>query len=121
VSGASDTERPGRQPKGGAGSEVPDDARYFTAKGRRWRRTDPILSDDVVSELKSHLGRGRRGVRIAKNRGDTQAVSAARSIVDAAKRGLGERGTPWWEMSEADRHARAAEALETLRAMARRD
>ena len=37
--------------------------------GRRWRRQDPDLPDDVRDELLSHLGRGRSGVRTAKASG----------------------------------------------------
>ena len=85
--------------------------------GRRWRRTDPSLPDDVVEALKSHLGRGRSGVRVAKGKNDADAVAAARNRTNLAKHGLGERGPYWWDEPEADRLARAKEALEKLRAL----
>ncbi|MDZ8172244.1 biopolymer transporter Tol [Microbacterium xanthum] len=82
--------------------------------GRRWRRTDPSLPDDVVRALTSHLGRGRSGVRIAKRSGDTAALAVARRRVDLAKHGLGERGPRWWEAAENERLERAREALTAL-------
>jgi len=94
-----------------------EDDRWLVIDGRRWRKTDPSLPADVVETLKSHLGRGRSGVRHAK--GDAEATSAARRRVDLAKHGLGERGPKWWESSEEDRLARAREAIATLDALDR--
>ena len=85
--------------------------------GRRWRRQDPVLPEDVRDELLSHLGRGRSGVRTAKSAGDDDALAASRHRVDTAKHGLGERGDPWWEQSDAERRTRWEKALETLRAL----
>lgn len=90
------------------------DERWLVIDGRRWRRTDPCLPHDVVEALKSHLGRGRSGVRTAKRTGDDAAVAAARRRVGLAKHGLGERGPYWWDEPEADRIARARIALHTL-------
>lgn len=95
----------------------PDDERWLTIDGRRWRRTDPSLPDDVVAALKSHLGRGRSGVRVARRADDPEAVAAARRRVDLAKHGLGERGPTWWDAPEAERLARAHEALRQLEAL----
>ena len=94
-----------------------EDDRWMVMNGRRWRRTDPSLPDDVVEALKSHLGRGRSGVRVAKGKNDADAVAAARNRTNLAKHGLGERGPYWWDEPEADRLARAKEALEKLRAL----
>lgn len=91
-----------------------DSERWLVIDGRRWRRTDPSLPDDVVAALKSHLGRGRSAVGAAKRRGDDEAVAAARERVGLAKHGLGERGPQWWDEPEADRLARAEEALRRL-------
>lgn len=97
--------------------ETADDERWLVVDGRRWRRTDPCLPDDVVEALKSHLGRGRSGVRTAKNAADGAAVKRSRRRVDLAKHGLGERGPTWWERDESDRMAQAREALDELDAM----
>ena len=97
--------------------EPQEDEHYFVVKGRRWRRTDPCLPDDVVEALTSHLGRGRSGVRVAKRSGDDDAVAAARRRVDLAKHGLGERGPRWWEDDPDARVARARDALAELDAL----
>lgn len=94
-----------------------DDERWLVIDGRRWRRTDPCLPEDVVDALKSHLGRGRSGVGVAKRTGDEDAVAAARERVGLAKRGLGERGPRWWEREESERIAQAREVLEQLDAL----
>ncbi|MEH0109072.1 biopolymer transporter Tol [Tersicoccus sp. MR15.9] len=91
-----------------------EDERWLVVNGRRWRRTDPCLPDEVVAALTSHLGRGRSGVRTAKAAGDDAAVAAARRRVDLAKHGLGERGSRWWDDPEADRIDRARAALADL-------
>ncbi|MGA8988103.1 hypothetical protein [Aeromicrobium sp.] len=94
--------------------EADDSERWMVVKNRRWRRTDPILPSDLVEALKSHLGRGRSGVRAAKRREDAAAVKSARRRVDLAKHGLGERGPKWWEVDEPTRLRRAREALNEL-------
>jgi hypothetical protein len=93
-------------------ADARDDERWMVIGGRRWRRTDPCLPSELVEALKSHLGRGRSGVRAAK--GDADLVAAARRRVGLAKHGLGERGPYWWDEPEADRIARAREALREL-------
>lgn len=95
-----------------------DDERWLVVAGRRWPRTDPALADDVVAALKSHLGRGRSGVRNAKRAGDEDAVARARRRVDLAKHGLGERGPRWWDDAVAARVTRAHDAIEQLEALA---
>jgi hypothetical protein len=91
-----------------------DDERWLVIDGRRWRRSDPSLPDEVESRLKHHLGRGRSGVRTAKRSGDDDAVTAARHLVQTAKVGLGERGDPWWDQSAQEREQRWTAALEEL-------
>lgn len=93
---------------------VSDDDRWLVVNGRRWRRTDPELDPRTVAALKSHLGRGRSGVRTARRAGDESAVAAARRRVDLAKHGLGERGPAWWEEPRDARIERAREALSAL-------
>ncbi len=72
--------------------ETPD-GRYFVAKRRLWRRTDPDLDPKVRETAVRDLMAARRAVRDA---GDDEARRAARRSVDDAKRRLGERGPVWW-------------------------
>jgi hypothetical protein len=94
----------------------PDD-HFFVVDGRRWRRTDPALPEDVAAALRSHLGRGRNAVKRAKQSGDEDALAAARRRNGLAKHGLGERGAEWWERPEADRVADARRVLADLDAL----
>ena len=91
-----------------------DDERWLAVDGRRWRRSDPALPEDVAQRLRSHLGRGRSGTRVARRAGDADAEAAARRRTDTAKRGLGERGEPWWEQTDTERRRRWEEALAVL-------
>lgn len=95
-------------------ADPPDDERWLVIRGRRWRRTDPVLPAGLTERLTTHLGRGRAGVRAAKRTADEEAVAAARRRVDLAKHGLGERGPKWWDEQPADRIRRAREALDRL-------
>ncbi|SFS15166.1 hypothetical protein SAMN04487783_1981 [Agrococcus baldri] len=45
-------------------------------------------------------------------------MRAARDRVQLAKEGLGERGTAWWELPQAERRARALDRLARLDAAA---
>ncbi|SOC87807.1 hypothetical protein SAMN05660766_1495 [Curtobacterium sp. 314Chir4.1] len=90
------------------------DEHFFVVDGRRWRRTDPALPEDVAAALRSHLGRGRNAVKQAKRTGDDDALEAARHRNGLAKHGLGERGPGWWTRPEADRIADARAALAEL-------
>lgn len=91
-----------------------EDERWLVVNGRRWRRTDPSLPDDLVEALKSHLGRARAAVKTARASGDDAALAEARRRVGLAKHGLGERGPAWWDEPEADRLGRATRALDDL-------
>ena len=75
---------------------VTPDGRYFVVRGRLWRRSDPELPDATRAALVHALMDARREVGRARRAGDREAERAARARVDAAKRGLGERGPPWW-------------------------
>ena len=94
-----------------------DEERWLVVDGRRWRRQDPALPEDVAARLRSHLGRGRSGTGAARRRGDDDAVAAARHRTGLAKHGLGERGTPWWEQDDDERRGRWTTALEALDAL----
>lgn len=72
------------------------DGRYFVVRGRLWRTSNPALAPDVRQHLVDELMRARRQVGVAVKAGDKEAERAARAAVDAAKRGLGERGPVWW-------------------------
>jgi hypothetical protein len=91
-----------------------DDERWLVVDGRRWRRTDPAIPEDELARLKSHLGRGRSGVRTAR---DDVELAATRRRTQLAKVGLGERGPRWWEQTEAERRERWESALTELDAL----
>ncbi len=83
------------------------DGRYFLAKGRLWRRSDPRLSDEAHAAHVKALMDARRAVKAAKAAGDEDALKRARRAVDAAKRHLGERGPVWWTDGAPDYTRRA--------------
>jgi hypothetical protein len=86
--------------------EKTPDGHHVVIKGRKWRATDPSLPEDVSARLRQHLMAARRAVRSATTAGDERAERAARARVQHAKVALGERGTPWWEQSPAQRRER---------------
>jgi len=67
------------------------DGRYIVVKGRLWRTANPNLSDAERQSFVNQLMSARRRVRNS----DAEERAKARSDVDAAKRGLGERGPVW--------------------------
>lgn len=83
--------------------DLTPDGRYLVVNGRRWRATDPAIPEERRDELTRNLMAWRREVRRAQGTEDEAAVRAG---VHAAKVALGERGTPWWEQSDAERRAR---------------
>ena len=80
-----------------------EDGRHVVIDGRRWRATDPAIPEDRAAELRGVLMAWRREVKRTKG---TDEVRTARDGVHATKVALGERGTPWWEQSDAERRAR---------------
>ena len=94
--------------------EPTDDDTWLVVDGRRWRRTDPAIPEDELVRLKSHLGRGRSGVRTAATDAE---LAATRHRTQLAKVGLGERGQKWWEQSDAERQKRWESALVDLDAL----
>ncbi len=79
------------------------DGRYFVAKGRLWRCTDPRLDDSARRAEVKALMQARLAVKHAS---DEEETRAARAAVDAAKRRLGERGPVWWEDGAPDEGGR---------------
>jgi len=76
------------------------DGRYIVMRNRLWRTSNPKLSDDERQTLVNDLMNARRSVRDAQRHGDRAGVAQARSSVDVAKIGLGERGPVWWDDGE---------------------
>lgn len=73
------------------------DGRYFVAKNRLWRCTDPRLSHEEKHLYVNALMKARRSVRTAQQQGDDTALRQARQAVQEAKEALGERGPVWWQ------------------------
>lgn len=82
--------------------ETPD-GRYFVARGRLWRKTDPALDDSDRRAAVKALMKARRAVQLATT---PEEERAARDAVDVAKRRLGERGPVWWNDGAPDEGAR---------------
>ncbi|MER5555193.1 hypothetical protein ABT001_26600 [Streptomyces sp. NPDC002793] len=99
-----------------AESERTPDGRYILVGGRRWRATDPEIPEDTAARLRTVLMAARRAVGAAMKKGDSAAEERARSQVHGAKVALGERGTPWWEQSMAERRERWERGLDTCEA-----
>lgn len=83
-----------------AGPPRTPDGRYIVVEGRRWRASDPMLSEARRQELVDELMSARRAVAAAQREDDREALGRARSRVQAAKVALGERGPKWWERIE---------------------
>lgn len=75
---------------------VTPDGRYFVVRGRLWRMSNPMLSEEERTALVKSLMSARRAVGIAKRAHDPEGEDMARASVDEAKRALGERGAVWW-------------------------
>lgn len=101
-------------PPSGARPPHTPDGHHVLIGGRRWRATDPALPAEVAARLRSHLMAARRAVGAALRTHDGAAERAARRRVHTAKVALGERGTPWWEQSDAQRRTRWLDGLAAL-------
>ena len=82
--------------------ETPD-GRYFVAKGRLWRKTDPRLDEGTRRAAVKALMQARRAMRDVRTEEETRST---RARVDAAKRDLGERGPVWWDDGAPDQGGR---------------
>lgn len=76
------------------------DGRYIVVRGRLWRASDPGLDEAERHRLVSDLMDARRDVGRSKN--DPATMKAARTRVNEAKVGLGERGSVWWSDGKPD-------------------
>jgi uncharacterized protein len=97
-----------------ADPERTPDGRFVVIDGRRWRATDPEIPADAQAALRGLLMRARRDVGAARRAEDADAERDARARVRIAKVALGERGTPWWEQSSAERRRRWQDGLDAL-------
>ncbi|WP_336660430.1 biopolymer transporter Tol [Leucobacter sp. USHLN153] len=88
------------------------DGRFIIVNGRKWRASDPVLPEELAAALRSELGSARSRIGHTSEERERRGL---RDRVQLAKEGLGERGTAWWEMEEAERIARAEDRLERLR------
>ena len=80
------------------------DGRYFVARSRLWRTTNPALPESERRAQIKALMKGRNGVRLATN---DEELRAARAMVHEAKVALGERGPVWWTDGAPDENRKA--------------
>ena len=85
---------------------ITPDGRYFVVRGRLWRMANPALPKAERVQLVADLMHARRAVAAALRSKDADAEKLARQAVDEAKRGLGERGPPWWSDGAPDYNRR---------------
>jgi uncharacterized protein len=102
------------QDPGSEGPERTPDGHHVIINGRRWRATDPEIPQDAAQVLRRELMSARREVGAALKAGDPGAERTARGRVQRAKVALGERGTPWWEQTAAQRRARWVDLVDSL-------
>lgn len=96
--------------------QLTPDGHHVIIKGRRWRATDPEIPDDAAGVLRRELMSARRAVGAALRADDRVAETTARDRVQVAKVALGERGTPWWEQTSAQRRSRWLDVVTVLAA-----
>jgi hypothetical protein len=77
--------------------EATPDGHHVVIDGRKWRATNPNLSEELRQNLVNELMSARRAVGAALKAKDSEAEKAARARVNAAKIALGERGPKWWK------------------------
>lgn len=75
---------------------VTPDGRYFLARGKLWRRSNPNLPDEERLRLTFELIAARSDAMHARRDGDADLERDAMRRIDAAKIALGQRGAPWW-------------------------
>ena len=72
------------------------DGRYFTVRGRLWRKSDPSLTEEQRAKLVRELMTARNDLCQARRRQDDALRLSARARIQVAKEELGERGAVWW-------------------------
>jgi hypothetical protein len=77
------------------------DRRYYVARGRLWRLSNPFLDEKAHEQLVDELMTAKRLLRDGK---DPLKRITARLKAAAAKRALGERGEMWWTDGAPDYH-----------------
>ena len=80
------------------------DGRYFVARARLWRCTNPDLPEPERRAHVKALMRARNAVRLATSEDEERA---ARAAVHEAKVALGERGETWWSDGAPDENRKA--------------
>lgn len=75
------------------------DGRYFVARGKLCRCTNPALPDAERRKLIKQMMQARMAERRAQ---DDSEYASARAAIDAAKTALGERGPVWWDDNAPD-------------------
>lgn len=94
------------------------DGRYFVARGKLWRNSNPKLTDKGRKALNKKLNEARGKLKRAGP--DMQKQRAAKRKIHAAKLALGERGPVWWsdgapdENNLAPRHSSYADWWDAL-------
>lgn len=81
------------------------DGRYLVVRGRLWRASNPMLAVERREALVRQLMDARRALR---RDAPDHGRAIARRQVEAAKRGLGERGPVWWTDGAPDYNRRLA-------------
>lgn len=81
--------------------------------GRKWRRADPRLPEDLARRIGEHLAAARAQLRSAARRGDAVLAANAQRRIDLATEGSG-AGAQWWSVTVAEANAAALAALEEL-------
>ena len=84
------------------------DGRYFMARGRLWRTTNPRLTTRERDRLVRQLMRARRDIAQGDKTTNAALVADARQRVRLAKLALGERGPVWWGGATPDYNRRLA-------------
>ncbi|MGA9582184.1 MAG: hypothetical protein WBR13_09470 [Allosphingosinicella sp.] len=85
------------------------DGRYIVVDGRLWRASNPAIAEEARKRLVDELMSARRAVKAALSAEDREVLASARSRVQSAKEGLGERGAVWWDDGSPDLNRRKIE------------